>query len=204
MRVGILFLLLMSFSILHAAEDEIDLENGKKLHKRCALCHGQWSQGIKGGLYPRLAGMNEEYLVKQFKDYQKAVRQDSYSTSMIVIGGLRTMSEKDMNDLAAYISDIDLKEQSPLDIPLAQGDVKKGKKLYKGDCKTCHGRKGEGKSNKGTPLIAGQYTEYLMTQIKFFMKKQRYHDNDPDDETFKAYTPEELQAIMAYLSTLDD
>ena len=31
-----------------------DLDNGKKLSRSCALCHGQYMQGVAGDLYPRL------------------------------------------------------------------------------------------------------------------------------------------------------
>jgi len=122
--------------------------------------------------------------------------------AMTVVGGLRNLTEEDAASLAAYISEIDLEERAPLDISAAPGDVKKGGDLYKGDCKTCHGRKGEGK--KDSPPLRGQYTEYLQRQIDMFKKKERLHDNDEDDETFDDYEDEEIEAILAFIATLDD
>ena len=102
------------------------------------------------------------------------------------------------------LSTIDLDEVAPLEIPTGPGDVKNGKDLYKGECKTCHGRKGEGKSRKESPPLRGQYSEYLARQIEMFKNRERLHDNDEDDEAFDDYSPEELQDILAFIATLDD
>jgi cytochrome c553 len=187
---------------LQAAEDaEPDMEMGKQLHRQCALCHGQYSQGILGGKYPRLAGLPDYYLLEMIEKY----KDDTLSyPAMTVVGGLRNLSEEDVASLAAYISEIDLAEVAPLDIPTAPGDVDEGEDLYKGDCKTCHGRKGEGKTRKESPPLRGQYTEYLQRQIDMFKKRERIHADDEEDETFDDYTDEELQAILAFISTLDD
>ncbi len=72
------------------------------------------------------------------------------------------------------------------------GDARSGKRLYKSDCKTCHGRKGEGKSRKESPPLRGQYHEYLQRQIALFKNKERIHADDPDDETFVDYEDEDL------------
>lgn len=178
-----------------------DLANGEELHKKCALCHGQWSQGIIGGLYPRLAGMPSYYLLHQFDLYARNIRNN---VAMTTVGGLAASSQKDLEDLAAFIESIDLQQKAPLDIPTYSGDPKLGAKLFKGDCKNCHGVNGEGKAKKKTPPLRGQYTEYLVTQIEDFKRKQRHHDNDPDDETFDDYSAEEIKNILTYISTLDD
>ncbi len=199
-RISHLMALAVLMTILpmaHAA----DLANGEELHKKCALCHGQWSQGIKGGLYPRLAGMPSYYLLHQFDLYARNVRSN---IAMTTVGGLATSSEKDLVDLAAFIESINLDEKAPLDIPTWTGDADLGAKLYKSDCRNCHGRQAEGKERKETPPLRGQYTEYLAKQIDAFKIKQRYHDNDPEDETFADYTADEITNILTYISILDD
>ena len=187
---------------LQAENDpEPDLEMGQLLHRQCALCHGQWSQGIRGGKFPRLAGLPEYYLlemIEKFKDGRLS------KPAMTVVGGLRNLSEDETASLVAYISDIDLDEKAPLDIETFPGDQDLGKELYQDDCKTCHGRKGQGKPRKKSPPLRGQYIQYLQRQIDMFKKKERHHDNDEEDETFDDYSDEELQAILAYISTLDD
>jgi cytochrome c553 len=180
---------------------ELDLERGKALHRQCALCHGQHSQGIIGGKYPRLAGLPDYYLLEMMEKYKAGILD---YPAMTVVGGLRNLSQGDLESLAAYISDIDLAQVAPLDIPTAAGDVENGEDLYKGDCKTCHGRKGQGKTRKESPPLRGQYTEYLARQIVMFKNRERIHADDEEDETFDDYSQEELRDILAFISTLDD
>ncbi len=125
--------------------------------------------------------------------------------AMTVVGGLRNLSDADIESLAAYLSDIDLAAVSPLNIPTPDGvDLENGEELFQGDCKSCHGRKAEGMKRKESPPLAGQYSEYLMRQIAMFKKKERIHANDEEDETFDEYEPEHIKDILAYISTLDD
>lgn len=180
---------------------EPDLETGQLLHRQCALCHGQYSQGIIGGKYPRMAGLPEYYLLEMIEKYKSG---ELNYPAMAVVGGLRSLSDEDVASLAAYISDIDLDEVAPLDIPTAPGDVEEGEDLYMGDCKTCHGRKGEGNTRKESPPLRGQYTEYLLRQVEMFKDKDRIHADDPEDETFIDYSDEEIRDIFAFISTLDD
>ncbi len=179
-----------------------DLDNGARLHKTCALCHGYWSQGIPGGLYPRLAGYPADITYQQMLDYKTKERDNP---PMTIVGRINTMPEKDLRDLAAFIEQIDLDKVAPLNIPTRPGmDIKKGKQLYKEDCKTCHGTQAQGKPRKDGPPLAGQYTEYLMKQVRMFQSKHRIHADDDEDETFDEYTSKELHDIFAFISTLDD
>ena len=206
MSLLLALLLALPAGLVLAADDDDDYEPdpaaGEVMFRQCALCHGHYGQGILGGKYPRIAGMPEYYLMNAVRDYQNDER--SYS-AMLVVGGLQTADDHDLMDLAAYISDLDLAEDYPLDVPGPEGaSVRKGKRLYKGDCKTCHGRKGEGKTRKESPPLRGQYHEYLMRQIALFKNKERIHADDPDDETFVDYDDEDLLNILAFIASLDD
>jgi cytochrome c553 len=90
-----------------------------------------------------------------------------------------------------------------LNIPKVEGDYKDGAMLYKKECASCHGKKGEGK--KDTPAIAGQYTQYLIKQIKYYNNRQRIHDEEkPDEILFLDFNVKQIHNILAYLSILDD
>ena len=181
---------------------EPDMERGKALNRQCALCHGFHGQGVLGGKYPRLAGLPEYYLVGMMDKYKDGTLDYQ---AMTVVGGLRNLSDADIESLAAYLSDIDLAAVSPLDIPTPEGaDLENGEDLFQGDCKSCHGRKAEGMKRKESPPLAGQYSEYLLRQIAMFKKKERIHANDEEDETFAEYEPQQIKDILAYISTLDD
>ncbi|MGE5155377.1 MAG: c-type cytochrome [Bdellovibrio bacteriovorus] len=187
---------------LAAEEQEPDLELGKQLNRQCALCHGLHSQGILGGKYPRLAGLPEYYQIKALTEYRDGIREHA---AMTVVGGLRTMSDHDLRSLAAYLADIDLDAVHPLDVPTPEGaNVEAGEELYQDDCKTCHGRKGEGKASKESPQLAGQYDGYLLRQIQMFKAKKREHGGDPDDDTFDDYEDQQILDIVGYITTLDD
>lgn len=179
-----------------------DKDNAIRIFKKCALCHSHYGQGIPGGRYPRLAGMDEEYMVQALKDFKEGKRWD---TAMSVISGLQEMSEADMNEVASYIASINLDEHEPyFDVHPAVGDIKQGEEIFQEECKTCHGKQGEGKPSKGAPFLRGQYGEYVARQIALFQKNDRHHDRDPEDETFKEYSGEEIKGIVAYLTSLDD
>jgi len=194
-------LVALAAAIPLSASAEPDMERGKALNRQCALCHGLNGQGILGGKYPRIAGLPDYYLLEMIEKYKAGTLE---YPAMTVVGGLRNLSQEDVESLAAYIADIDLAEVSPLNVPNAAGDLENGEDLYQGDCKTCHGRNGEGKARKESPPLRGQYTEYLARQIEMFKKKERIHADDEEDETFDDYKPEELADILAYISTLDD
>lgn len=177
---------------------EPDLGAGEVMFRQCALCHGQRGQGILGGKYPRIAGLPEYYLMNALRDYQSGAR--GYD-AMLVVGGLKTYDDRDLMDLAGYVSDLDI----DLDVPEPEdGSARSGRRLYKYDCKTCHGRKAEGKSRKDSPPLRGQYHEYLMRQIVMFQNGERIHADDPEDETFDTYEEEDLLDILAFVASLDD
>ena len=195
--IALSFVFVSSLSALAA-----DLENGKEHYKFCALCHGKLGQGIQGGGYPRIAGLPEYYLKHQNELF---VSEQRVNPAMVTIGRLDTLSEKDLDDLVAYIASIDIKQEIPeFNIPTYTGNAENGEGLYDDDCKLCHGKQAQGKKKKDSPPTAGQYSEYLLRQVDFFKKKYRWHDNDEEDETFDEYSDEEILDILTYISTLDD
>jgi cytochrome c553 len=185
-----------------ASGQEPDLDHGQRLHRQCALCHGQYSQGILGGKYPRLAGYPDYYLLKALADYRDGEREHA---AMNVVGGLRGMSDADLASLAAYIASIDLAKVHPLNVPTPEGaDVDNGSSIYRSDCRTCHGRSAEGNARKESPQLSGQYDGYLFRQIEKFKAGKRVHANDPDDETFAGYSDQEILDVVGFLTTLDN
>ena len=181
----------------------VDLKHGLELYKKCALCHGQYAQGTQGGFFPRLAGMPIHYLISQMEKYRDGSRSNAYSVPMLVVGGMKEMTPKDLNDIASYMASIDLSKHVDFSlVPMVGVDAKKGKKLFKDDCKSCHATKANGKEKKKTPPLSGQHSMYLLRETNFFKSKDRHHDNDPEDETFVDYSQQELKDIFAYISTI--
>lgn len=95
--------------------------------------------------------------------------------------------------------------QRMMQIPVYPRDTDTGRKRYNKECRSCHGTEGWGEAEKQIPQLAGQYSPYLLRQIEKFRDGVRIHDPDePEDDTLKDFTPEELGDILAYLSVVDD
>ena len=194
----ILFSVLFFYFSLSA--NAADLAHGQNINKTCALCHGLYGQGASGTLSPRIAGLPKEYIIKAIKDYRDGVR--NYDL-MVRTAGIDKMSDADIEDIAAYLSMIDLSADKRFDVKAAMGDPKKGRKTYR-DCRSCHARDGYGKPRKGAPPLAGQHQAYTYTTIENFRAHARIHDNDPEDDSFEDYDQQDLIDVSAYLTTLDD
>ncbi|MCP3852588.1 MAG: c-type cytochrome [Gammaproteobacteria bacterium] len=208
-------LFLSAFS--QANEPEIDLDLGEEINELCAGCHGEYGEGGKQGEYPRLAGLPTEYIAEQLRLFKEEKRKNM---PMRPYANERELPEEDIPSIATYLSQIELTSKMPVfdenmpayeklliakkvfNIPKAEGDVALGKKIYNKECKSCHGRDGKGKNGSNMPPLAGQYTEYMLKQMKQIAKSEREHDDDAD--IFAAMKQDHIQAIMAYLSVMDD
>ncbi len=218
-----LFLMLFVGSVVIAEEYEYDSLTGEEINQVCAGCHGEYAQGGKQGKYPRLAGLPYEFLVEQIKLFQDRSRPNM---PMLEHVEERQLPDQDIFDIAHYMAELKLTTRLPpidesapdfdayqrlldadkiIQIPRAEGDIETGEKIYKKECRSCHGRKGEGDQEDAVPMLAGQYTQYLWRQVDLYIKGFRIHDkDDPDDELLADFTKEELRDIFAYASVLDD
>lgn len=61
--------------------------------------------------------------------------------------------------------------------PAAAQDIDAGAKLYKKQCRGCHGRTGKGLSSY--PKLAGQPAEYLVERLKQYRAGDRLGPNTP-------------------------
>lgn len=199
-----------------------DLEIGEEINETCAGCHGEYAEGGKGGEYPRLAGMPAKYIQTQLHLFRDRIRPNMPMLEYLDKGQL---PDQEIVDVAGYISSIKLTTKLPplvkgasfnaykrmqltkkfLNIAKHTGNVKAGKKLYKTECRACHGNNGQGKESKNAPMLSGQYTKYLLRQVKLFIDKKRIHDFDePDEELLADFSEQEINDIFTYLSILDD
>lgn len=216
--LSLLPVLVMASSLnSHAAAP--DPETGRQINQVCAACHGDNGQGGKKGEYPRLAGQKEAYLKDQLIKFKARKR---INLPMFPYTEERELPDDDIAHISAYLASIKLDTQVPefkesddaltrllatekiLNIPRSEGDVAAGSKLYRSECASCHGLKAQGKG--GTPMLAGQYTNYLQRQIEKFAKGERVHDDDakPGKDVLNLLKPEEIRDILAFLTTLDD
>jgi len=198
---------------------EYDPDNGQEINEVCAGCHGEYGQGSNDSEYPRLAGLPTAFIAKQLHLFRDRKRPN---LAMIEYIDERQMPDNDIQDISYYLNQIKLKTKLPpantqdpdfdayarllaskklMQIPRYPGDIKTGKHLYNIECKSCHGSHGLGK--KDIPMLAGQYSDYLIRQIDKYKQKIRQHDDD-DDNYFSQFSAPQLNDILAYLSTVDD
>ena len=88
---------------------EGDIAKGKALYPVCAACHGQKAEGMEAMAGPRLAGLNDWYLVTQIKKFQKGQRgyhnTDHGGRQMKPMANTLTSDEM-INDVVAYINSL--------------------------------------------------------------------------------------------------
>lgn len=211
------FFFALSISFAQEAVPEIDLDLGEEINQVCAGCHGEYGEGGKKGEYPRLAGLPANYIAQQIKLFKDEKRKNM---PMRPYANDRELPDEDIPSIAVFLSQIKLSSKMPVfdentsayeklllakkvfNIAKVEGDIELGKEMYIDDCLLCHGKEGMGKDDSDTPPVAGQYTEYMSKQIKQFATGERWHEYA--EELFAEMEAEEIQAIMAYLSVLDD
>lgn len=182
-----------------------DLENGKNLARSCALCHGQYMQGVAGDLYPRLAGLPSGYVENEMLRLKDGRRQAHLP--MLITSMVDTMTESDMSDIAAYLEHMSVPTAHRRAIMNAPGNVAAGKAIYEeNECWRCHKRDGSGKPKKNIPPLKGQHSSYLLKQMHEFKNIIRIHDDEDEkeDSTFVEISDSMMKDLVAYLSTLDD
>jgi len=75
-------------------------QRGKKLSNTCAACHGE--KGISPNpVWPNLAGQKQQYLFLQLKAFKSGERKNELMSPL-----MKDLSEQDMQDLAAYYSQL--------------------------------------------------------------------------------------------------
>ena len=96
-RTLISFALLSAFAVAAHAEGNVD--NGKQKSQPCAACHGADGNKTIDPQYPRIAGQYPDYLAKALRDYKSGARKNA-----VMAGFATTLSDQDIEDLAAYFS----------------------------------------------------------------------------------------------------
>jgi cytochrome c553 len=181
-----------------------DAAAGKSKAAVCGACHGADGNSAMA-IWPKLAGQNEAYLVKQLKEFKKGHEtqgaQGRYEPSMAPMAA--PLSDTDIADLAAYFASQKVQYAGVKKEYLAQGQ-----KLYRGGdasrgvpaCTACHGPNGAGMGSAQFPAVGGQQVDYTINQLKAFRAGQR--KNDPNGMmrgAAKNLTDEQITALANYL-----
>lgn len=163
----------------------------------CAACHG-----IDGNStdpqYPKLAGMDQEYLMRQLKAFAAGKRRED--TMLGIIAGI---DPNDFSKLAGYYGKMKANPGKVNDPQLAA----KGKVLYEDGntdsgvpaCAGCH--QPDGLGNARFPRLAGQHQTYVLKQLSDYKSGRRA--TDPlMTAVGKRLTVEEAKALSEYIAGL--
>jgi cytochrome c553 len=164
----------------------------------CAGCHGQDGNSVVE-TFPKLAGQQKIYLLREMKDYKEGRRQSDVMSPLMA-----SLSEEDMAAIAAYYA-----EQVP-----SPGVVKRpellplGKRIYlEGNdksgvpsCEGCHETNGEGV--KKFPRVAGQHSAYTLDQLAQYASGKRNNGVKVMRTIAERLTKEETEAVVEYMSNM--
>lgn len=202
---AILFAGCLIASAAHAASEpsmpltEGDAEAGKSKAGTCVACHGQDGNSATP-MYPKIAGQHPGYLVDQLKAYKSGERQNAVMQGMV-----STLSEQDMQDLAAYYASQEI-EPGVADESL----VDRGQAIYRGGddeqgipaCIACHGPTGKGIPAAGYPAIGGQHAQYALTQLQAYAAGDRQGPNDIMGSIAGRLSQQDMRAVSSYVEGL--
>lgn len=191
----------MAVGLTGVAWAQGDPAAGEALGASCAACHGQEGKEPIAPDYPKIAGLGEEYLLKQLLDIKEGRRPVP-----AMAGILDPMSEQDLMDLAAYFDSFDLAfEQADPEL------VDLGRTLYRAGnlasgvtaCTACHGPRGDGVEAAAFPKVGGQRAAYMAKQLVEW--QQGIRTNDPNammQDIASKLTDAEIEAVSSYMSGL--
>ncbi|MDA0189276.1 MAG: c-type cytochrome [Proteobacteria bacterium] len=201
-------LLAASFSATAAegAKPKIDLAKAKEIAESiCVGCHGADGNSAAAA-NPHLAGQIPQYIYKQLTNFKPAGDKPAVRDNAIMAGMVATLSDEDMQSLAAYFSQQKLKPAAASDEQL----IAEGRKLWRmGDfdkgvpaCSGCHGATGAGLPAQ-YPALAGQFAEYTEDQLKKFRSGERANDPEKMMRTIAAkLSDRQMKAVAEYAAGL--
>ena len=189
---------------VHAAEPG-SAERGEKVAAACVACHQADGSGrnMSGGeSWPRMAGLDADYLYRQLVAVKNGTRQ-----SPTMQGFVGMLDDQQMRDVAAYYA-----AMPPTAGQGGEGAdeamLTHGEKLAtRGDwdryippCAGCHGPDNLGVGS-AFPAIAGQNAGYIADQIRAWKTQRR--NNDPVNlmaAVAERLDDRDIEAVSAWLA----
>lgn len=163
----------------------------------CAACHGTDGNSAEPQ-NPKLAGMDQEYLLRQLRAFASGKRRDE-AMSGIIAG----IDPGQFARLAAYYG-----KQQPVPGRVTDPQLAaRGKVLYEDGntesgvpaCAGCH--QPDGKGNARFPRVAGQHQAYSLKQLMDYKSGRRA--TDPLMTTVaKRLKDDEIKALVEYMAGL--
>lgn len=166
------FLLSMMIDFAQADGFTISLQGNDRGTPACITCHGAHGEGMPANGFPRLAGINAEYLQTQLDAFANGQRNNVMMTPIA-----KTLSKDDRAAVANYYAQLSDAAVTP--VPVTEKNSPGERLAIQGRwtqrlpaCVQCHGAMGSG---VGTtfPVLAGQSSIYIENQLRAWQQGTR-------------------------------
>lgn len=160
--------LLLSPVLARAADGESIMQKGggNPAAMPCMTCHGTDGKGMAAGGFPRLAGLPEDYIIKQLRDFKAGKRENPIMQPIAA-----SLSDDEVAAVAKAYAEhpkVNVKV-APVERPIpgtgAWIALRGAWDRNIPECTLCHGPSGVGVGTVFPPL-AGQSAEYIEAQLK--------------------------------------
>lgn len=167
--------------------------------EHCGSCHGAMGQSAAPN-FPRLAGQNPAYLVKQLKDFASGKRNSPMMKEKVAL-----MDDAMIAALASFYGAqraTNTPSSDPQLMAVGQFVYQRGNG-YAGlpACQACHGPDARGSAE--LPRLAGQHPAYIATQLRSFHQSERSNDTVTMKFVSSRMSDLEINAVAAYLGHLE-
>ncbi len=168
----------------------------------CIACHGIDGGGLPGTPFPRLAGLDMDYLIKQIHDFQNELRADPSMTPVA-----QKLKPDEIAAVTAYFA----AQTAPplpasddaLQLEVGRSIAERGLwSAYVPACSSCHGPDGVG-VGASFPALAGQNALYTVQQFNYWRDGTRH--NDPLQmmhAVVDRMSEEQIAAVAAYYQSI--
>lgn len=142
----------------------------------CGACHGAKGAGQEAAGFPRLAGLDATYLLRQLDGFADGTRASPVMTPVA-----KALDANERHALAGYYASLPVPAapqaaRAPAASGLGAQLALRGR--WQQDvpgCVACHGPRGVG-VGAGFPPLAGQPASYLVAQLRAFQSRTRHND----------------------------
>lgn len=167
-----------------------DAERGAKLAYTCLGCHGieGYRNAYPSYRVPKLGGQKAAYLVAALQGYRDGMRKHATMEAQA-----SSMSDQDMQDLAAYFSNL-------ANETVAAGGSETSGIEAASTCVACHGQNGISVS-PNWPTLAGQYEDYLRHALNQYRDGTR--SNQVMAQMAAPLTDDDVKVLARYYATLE-
>jgi cytochrome c553 len=180
----------IAFVFASGAASAADVAAGKAKAALCEACHGPGGNSVTPTT-PNLAGQPAQFISTELYFFREGNRKDAQMTPVAA-----SLSNADMNDLAAYFSS--LKPAPPTRKASPENEAAGPALTKKFMCTQCHGPQLLGVQH--IPRLAGQQADYLRTQLQGFKAQTRADIDGNMTSAAQALGESDIATLADYIS----